>query len=192
MKLSNVNTVLVICILLVNGYILITPLLPNVTYIAGTHSGKQQQLSRQLHTKTLPDALQLNQLIIPKMLLTKPIYDGSNAYAELDKGVWRWPASSTPDKGGNTVLLAHRFTYTQPEGVFYHLDTVTVGDEIGLIWNTKRYLYKVDSISVVPPTEVSILQATAASRLTLYTCTPLWWPKNRLVVVATLVRNDYE
>lgn len=107
-------------------------------------------------------------------------------YKVLDKGIWRYPKGSTPDKGGNTVLIGHRFTYTNPRGVFYYLNKVAIGDEIGVFWNSKEYLYKVTTITVVDPHNTSIEDATSDARLTLFTCTPLWLPKDRLVVVAEL------
>jgi sortase A len=120
------------------------------------------------------------------MLLDQPILEGRDTYAILNKGIWRWPASSTPDKGGNTVLLGHRFTYTNPRGVFYFLNKVKVGDEVGVVWQNTTYRYKVSGVKVVPPTDTSILNATEKPTLTLYTCTPLWWPKDRLVITAQL------
>jgi len=132
---------------------------------------------------------QPNQLIIPAMQLDQPIYEGTDTYAELDKGVWHWPGSSTPDKGSNTVLLGHRFTYTTPRGVFYFLDVVKVGDEISIVWNNTLYPYRVYQTEVVTPDHVEILDPTTEPTLTMYTCTPTWWPVNRLVVRAHLEKQ---
>ena len=125
------------------------------------------------------------------MLLNQPILEGSvkDTYSILNHGIWRWPAGSTPDKGSNTILIGHRFTYTQPKGVLYYLNKVKMGDEIGLWWNNKQYVYKVTNISEVPPTQTSIEDPTPDARLTIFTCTPLWLPKDRLVVVAELENN---
>jgi len=122
------------------------------------------------------------------MLLDQPVLEGpvSRQYSTLNKGIWRWPNGSTPDKGGNTVLIGHRFTYTNPRGAFYFLNKVKMGDEIGVFWNNREYLYRVASISVVSPTDTAIEDNTSDTRLTLFTCTPLWLPKDRLVVVAKL------
>jgi LPXTG-site transpeptidase (sortase) family protein len=105
----------------------------------------------------------------------------------LSKGIWHRPASSTPDKGGNTVLAAHRFQFLSGNDTFYNLDKVAAGDPIELIWNGKKYLYQVTSSSVVTSRAVSIEDNTAEPILTLYTCTPLWTSQNRLVVVAKLI-----
>lgn len=122
------------------------------------------------------------------MLLNQPVLEGPIAqqYKVLNNGIWRFPRSSTPDKGGNTVLIGHRFTYTNPRGVFYFLNKVKVNDEIGVWWNNKQYSYKVVNIAEVRPTDTAIEANTTNPELTLFTCTPLWLPKDRLVVVANL------
>lgn len=187
--LSKANNILLTLIILVNAYILVAPFLPEIIFWVKTQDHKEStKLQKQIHASS-PEKHQPNQVTIPSMLLDQPLHEGSNTYAELEKGVWRWPASSTPDKGGNTVLIGHRFTYTTSQGVFYLLDKVKVGDEIGLRWNNKKYIYKVKDTRVVPATRTSILDQTAAPTLTLYTCTPLWWPKDRLVVTAALIQS---
>lgn len=200
LSLRKVNNVLLVAVVAVNLYILAVPFLPQVLFSIGKNSGEQQKLEASIHQKppTTPSASapansgpaastgQQNQLIIPSMILNQPIVENSNMYRGLDQGVWRWPGGSTPDKGGNTVLLGHRFTYTKPKGVFYFLDKVHQGDSIGIYWSGKTYLYKVTSTEVVSPTQTSILNASEQPTLTVYTCTPLWLPKNRLVVHAAL------
>lgn len=119
------------------------------------------------------------------MQLDAEVFEGASIYT-LNKGLWHRPNTSTPDKGGNTVIAGHRFTYTNPHGILYYLDKVSMGDEIGLYWNNVRYLYKVTEIKVVEPTAVQIEDNTADARLTIYTCTPLWSPHQRLVVIAKL------
>jgi sortase A len=120
------------------------------------------------------------------MLLDQPTLEGSEKDEPniLKNGIWRWPDSSTPDKGGNTVFLAHRFSYTGPHGAFYYLNKLSIGDEIAVIWNNKPYIYIVDSVSEVLPSDISIQRNTSDARITLFTCTPLWHPTNRLVIVA--------
>lgn len=200
MKLSKINNLLLVLIVVINGYVAVAPVLPAIIFRWQSHEGKQQQLNREIHpvgaTKNTPNpapvaAAQPNHVVIPSMLLDQPILEGpvAQTYKILDKGIWRWPRGSTPDKGGNTVLIGHRFTYTNPRGVFYYLNKVSIGDEIGVFWNSKEYLYKVVTINVVPPTDTAIEDASAQAELTVFTCTPLLLPKDRLVVVADLEQN---
>jgi sortase (surface protein transpeptidase) len=41
----------------------------------------------------------------------------------------------------------------------------------------------------VPPDQTQIEAPTTDARLTIFTCTPLWLPKDRLVVVAERVTS---
>lgn len=190
----RINQLLLLLIILVDGYIIVAPFIPNASFWWRSHDGTQQkQLSVQIHqsTQSSQTTTHPNSVIIPSMLLNKPILEGpvSQTYAILNRGIWRWPNGSTPDKGGNTTLIGHRFTYTQPQGVLYYLNKVKIGDEIGVWWNDKLYLYKVRDIQQVPPTDVAIEAPTTDARLTIFTCTPLWLPHDRLVVTAGLEQS---
>jgi LPXTG-site transpeptidase (sortase) family protein len=195
MRLSKVNNVLLLCIILVNGYIVGAPLVPAALFAWQSHHGKKATLVQLLHPTAKLTAVatsdQPNSVIIPSMLLDQPILEGpvSQTYQILDRGIWRWPTGSTPDKGGNTVLIGHRFTYTNPRGIFYYLNKVAMGDEIGVFWNNKEYLYQVVSISQVNPNDTAIEDHTSNPELTLFTCTPLWLPKDRLVIIADLEKT---
>lgn len=188
MTLRKINNLLLALIIVVNGYIIAGPFLPNLLFHWQSHSGKQQQLQAKIHSPGTPAAAQPNSVIIPSMLLDQPILEGTiaNQYKTLNNGIWRWPRGSSPDKSGNTVLIGHRFTYTNPRGVFYFLNKVKMSDEIGVIWNNKSYTYRVTSINQVPPNDTAIENQSASPELTLFTCTPLWLPHDRLVVVANL------
>jgi LPXTG-site transpeptidase (sortase) family protein len=189
--LSRINTLLLIAIVLINGYIIMAPLAPAISFWWSEHthhtSQKLQQQLRNPHAKTSTSAPipAGHHLIIPSMQLDAEVFDGTSIYT-LNKGLWHRPNSSTPAQGGNTVIAGHRFTYTNPHGILYYLDKVQVGDDIGVYWDNTRYLYKVSEVKVVEPTAVQIEDNTPDARLTIYTCTPLWSPHQRLVVIAKL------
>ncbi len=190
---KSVNNLLFALIVLVNGYVIAAPLLPQASFWWRSHHTIQRtQLIHQIESPadsgSKSTAPRPNSLIIPAMLLQQPTLEGpeSNWFNLLKSGIWRWPNSSTPDKGGNTVFLAHRFSYTGPHGAFYYLNKLHPGDDIGVVWNGKTYTYTVTSSGEVPPSDTSVEDNTSDSRLTLFTCTPLWHPVNRLVVVAKL------
>jgi LPXTG-site transpeptidase (sortase) family protein len=189
-KLSRVNTLLLVAIILINGYIIGLPFASNLLFwFQKSHTQQTQKLTQTIHTPlakapvpttATPDG---NRLIIPAMLLDQVVHEGKTI-ATLRQGLWRLPYTSTPDQGGNTVFVGHRFTYTNPRGTLYYLDKVHVGDEIGVTWNGKKYLYKVSEVTQVEPSDLAVEAQTADPEITIYTCTPLWLPKNRLVVVA--------
>jgi LPXTG-site transpeptidase (sortase) family protein len=191
-KLKHVNTALFATIIVVLGYVIFAPLLPLATYWVDSHTGSSlQRLNAQLQLPAgkVSGAPQDNRLVVPAMLLNVPINEGKDLSALRNGSTWRRPNSSTPDKGGNTVIVGHRFTYTNPRGSFYFLNKLAVGHEVGIFWQGKRYMYKVSSVKVVPATDTSVEDSTKNAQLTLYTCTPLWLPKDRLVVTAQLERN---
>lgn len=129
-----------------------------------------------------------NTLVIPSLNLQEEVHEGSNE-AVLMKGLWHRPGTSSPDKESNTVIAGHRFTYSDP-AVFYHLDKIKEGDNIILYWDKTKYVYRVSLIKEVLPTEVEVEKPSREPILTLYTCTPLWTSKNRLVVQANLTGVD--
>lgn len=186
LPLARVNNLLTAAIIVINGYVILLPLYPMASFWWAGHNGhRQQQLTSLVthpsHTSnsSLPEG---EHLVIPRLLMDEPIYEGQSVYT-VNKGVWRWPKSSTPNKLGNTVLIGHRFTYGGP-AVFYHLDLIKVNDPVVLLWNKRQFSYKVTAIKVVSPNDPTVEAQTNDSRLTIYTCTPLWSTKNRLVVVA--------
>ncbi len=191
------NNLILAAIILINGYIISAPLLPGIWYWWQTRTDTHvQQLTRKIAeapkaTKSTTAAPLPNELIIPKMLVDTPLVEGpmKNSFNLLNKGAWHLPISSSPDKGGNMVIAGHRFSYTGPRGIFYYLNKLVPGDAIGVRWDGVMYNYTVQSTRTVGPTEVSVQQPTQDTRLTLYTCTPLWNPVNRLVVVAIPKEN---
>lgn len=196
MKLSRFNNLLLALIIVVNGYVILAPLWPIVSWHFNDHQALQKNLQTTIDRPSQPAkpraatsiVASKHDVVIPAMGLNQPILEGpaSRQYKILDQGIWRWPAGSTPDKGGNTILIGHRFTYTNPRGVFYFLNKVSPGDELAVFWNDIEYKYKVSSVQEVLPTDTAIENPTKQAQLTLFTCTPLWLPKHRLVVVATL------
>jgi len=132
-------------------------------------------------------AAETNLLIIPKIGVKIPIVEGTTESA-LNKGAWRLPETSTPDKGSNTVITGHRWKYRPPsEKTFYLLNKLMIGDTFKITWDGKDYNYKVIGVSIVQPTDVWVLNPTQKSIVTLITCTPLFSTSKRLIVKGELV-----
>lgn len=189
MKLARANTVLLVLIIGINGYILLLPVAPSLLFWLDNRDGqKTAYLESLLHKPAIQSgsnsaAPKENRLIIPSMLLDEPIHEGKTE-GTLRKGLWHRPSSSNPEEGSNMVIAGHRLTYSNPKATLYHLDRVTRGDNIGVWWEGKRYLYTVTEVKTVPANEIGIEKPTRKARLTIYTCTPLWLPRDRLVVIA--------
>lgn len=156
------------------------PILPGGEDIT-TEEGQDEEIIIQR-----PDN-QENLLIIPKIGVNIPIVEGTGESA-LNRGAWRLPETSTPDQGSNTVITGHRWLYRPPsDKTFYLLDKLEVGDSFTIYWNDVKYDYRVSSISIVEPTQVSVLNPTKDPIVTLITCTPLFSTSKRLIVRGELV-----
>ncbi|MFA5995381.1 MAG: class E sortase [Patescibacteria group bacterium] len=127
-----------------------------------------------------------NHLYIPVINVNTKIVEGTSLKA-IDKveGVWHEPNTANPILPGNMVIAGHRFKWLPPNRTtFYNLDKVKVGDEIIIVWQQHVYRYQVYETTVVQPTAVEIRDNHGFNELTIYTCTPLWTTKQRLVVKA--------
>lgn len=124
-----------------------------------------------------------DRLVIPKIGVDVEIVAGQDERA-LEKGIWHIPNTSSPDRGGNTVLSGHRFRYLAGPKTLYLLDQMQIGDIIIVYWKGVEYDYRVTERRVVLPDAVEILDPTPESRLTIFTCTPVFSTKQRLVLFA--------
>lgn len=140
-------------------------------------------------TKPLSNNTKNNILYIPSIDLSAKVQE-LEKIEDLHFGVWRRPNTSNPEIGGNTVIVAHRYTDKggRMENTFYHLPKVKIGEEIYMYFNNKKYTYKVVDIKVVEENDISVEAATSTNNniLTLYTCTPLWSSTHRHVVISEL------
>ena len=181
--LRQFNNVLTVVILFGTLYVAGAPFIPAFNWWA-KHSAPI--ISKPVITKApaasapVPDD---DTLVIPGMELTETLHEGPNA-GQLKFGVWHLPSTGNPLDGGNMVLAGHRFTY-QGAAVFYNLDKIKLGDDMTLYWHHKRYDYTVRQVIVVAPTDVAVQAPTDKPQLTVFTCTPLWTSKQRLVLIGT-------
>ncbi len=135
-------------------------------------------------------AVSPNRLIIAKIGVNAPIVETESAEYGLHLGAWHIPESSTPDKGGNTVITGHRFKYLPPNNLtFYLFHKLEVGDIVSVIWHEKDYFYKIKEIKIVDKTDFSILEPSEEPIITLFTCHPIYSTENRLVVIGELIEG---
>lgn len=183
-------------------YLVFLPFYPLIKYkiyqkylsISGAKSNMeiaQEQVTK--FTASFPSsdyAVSPNRLIISKIGVNAPIVEAKSADYGLSKGAWRIPESSTPDKGGNTVITGHRFKYLPPNNLtFFLFNKLERGDIISVIWQAKDYFYKISDIKIIPATDTSILVLSKKPIITLFTCHPIYSQENRLVVIGELVKD---
>jgi LPXTG-site transpeptidase (sortase) family protein len=195
--LQRVNLFLTTCIILGSLTIIASPFIPSILRKALPAPDQETTVK---YNSGLADSLKLNKarlaptptdnrLVIPDMRLDAPVAE-SGSQRVLQNGIWRIPGSSTPDKGGNTVIVGHRYLYNSDTSTdtFYFLDTLKDGDKFNLFWQGKEYIYKVTKSYETEPTNIQVEQQTIEPKLTLYTCSPLWSNERRLIVEALPIK----
>jgi sortase A len=104
-------------------------------------------------------------LEIPRLGLAGVIVEGDTS-AVLDRGIGHLPDTPLPWQVGNSAVAAHRTTLFKP------LRNVREGD--ALILSTPRgdLRYRVRRMTIVDPQDLSVLDPTPRTTLTLITCYP--------------------
>lgn len=196
MRHRTLNNWLTIVVVLLGAYITIFPFLPHFDLwksrlgddTNGVRYSGLLAAQNNIDTTALAEAPEDNRLVLPTISLDEGIVVGDDPN-NVHLGVWHRPRTSTPDKGGNTVLVGHRFSYNSP-ATFYHLDKMKEGDTFAIWWEGTEYVYEVFATTIVEATAVEIEDNTADPIVTLYTCTPVWTAEDRLVIRARLVNTD--
>jgi sortase A len=123
---------------------------------------------------------------IPRLGISSAIVEGVTS-GDLTLGVGHIPGTALPGKTGNSALAGHRDTF------FRNLRDIRTGDRITLSTAGASYQYAVESISVVGPEYVQVLNASSEPILTLITCYPFSFvgpAPRRFIVQARLVRRE--
>jgi sortase A len=126
------------------------------------------------------DGRPLGEIQIARLGLSAVVVQGDSA-AILRLGVGHLAETALPGHAGNVVLAGHRDTFFRP------LNRVRVGDEITLKTEAGAFRYRVESTSVVRPSDVQVLRPTDQPTLTLITCYPFSYigsAPNRFIVRA--------
>jgi LPXTG-site transpeptidase (sortase) family protein len=184
---TKIRQALSVVALGLSGFLICAPFFPQVQYYADEtieNTVKDNKtLAQIIPPKEQKKDPENNTLRIKKIDVESGIIEGNTEEALL-QGMWLRPNGSNPEKGGNTIITGHRFLYTSGQNTLYHLDKLTIGDEISVFWNTKEFKYSVAETKIVPPTATEIENPTQETQLTIYTCTPVWSATDRLVIIA--------
>ncbi len=166
-----------------------TPTLPYTTRLGSSPTGTAAIATlSQLPTIGNKPTPAENRVVIPSIGVDMEIFEGPNEKTLDRGGIWRIPNTSTPDQGSNTVVSGHRWRYLPPSNsTLYLLDKVKDGEPVIVYWRGKEYDYRISGREVVDPSRVEILGPTDKPRLTIFTCTPLYSTKQRLVLYGELI-----
>jgi len=127
----------------------------------------------------------LAELSIPRLHLSAVVLHGSDAHT-LRRGPGHLENTALPGESGNAVIAGHRDTFFRP------LRDIQVGDDVFVDTRQGRFQYRVTSLRVVKPHDLSVLNPTEDAVLTLITCYPFWVlgdAPDRFVVRAVGVRD---
>ena len=124
---------------------------------------------------------------IRKLRLEVPVFDGTDEL-NLNRGAGRIVGTARPGELGNIGIAAHR------DGFFRSLKDIQPGDRIELATRTRKFVYTVDNITVVSPSDVSVLHSRPRPSLTLVTCYPFYFvgeAPQRYIVQASLLDSEH-
>ena len=124
-------------------------------------------------------------LRIPSLRLEVPVFDGTEELV-LNRGVGRIIGTAGFGQPGNIGIAGHR------DGFFRCLKDVRIGDGIELATLGGKTTYAVESIRIVTPDDVSVLQPRDRPALTLVTCYPFYFvgdAPRRFIVCASIAAS---
>ena len=107
-------------------------------------------------------------LSIDKLGIQVPVYNGADDF-NLNRGVARIIGTGQVGEQSNLGIAGHR------DGFFRGLKDINMGDTIQLQTINGLENFKVSSIEIVDPDDVSVLAPTDASSMTLVTCYPFYY-----------------
>jgi LPXTG-site transpeptidase (sortase) family protein len=133
------------------------------------------------HGNEVPLAL----LRIDRLNINAPVYTGTSKIT-LDRGLGAVDGTASPGEVGNIGLSGHRDSFFRP------LKDIKLGDSIEIQTPEGIQYFEVSDISIVDALEVSVLDPTDTTVLTLITCHPFYYQgyaPDRYIVRATPVVN---
>lgn len=169
---------------------------------------RQLTQAKPFQTKTMLDYLPTvgppdSRIVIPALGISAPVVEPptdaleredwkqfeADIQAKLLQGVVLYPGSARPGHAGNTFFTGHSsyypFVQSDYKSIFALLGKLKVGDMYSVYYHGDQHTYRVFDISVVKPSNVSVLDQPTDKRIsTLMTCTPVGTTLNRLIVQA--------
>jgi len=107
-------------------------------------------------------------MTIDRLGIQVPVYNGTDEF-NLNRGAGRIKGTAWIDSPGNLGIAGHR------DGFFRGLKDIEIGDHIELQTARGTVNYRVASVIIVDPEDVSVLAPTDETALTLVTCYPFYY-----------------
>jgi sortase A len=122
--------------------------------------------------------VELGTIEIPRLGLQRPLQEGIRL-STLDRGPGHWPGTAMPGEVGNVVVAGHRVSHNAD---FRHVDQLASGDEVVFTTAAGRFTYLVESIRIVGPDALWIVDQGYEHTATLFACHPPGSVRERIVV----------
>jgi sortase A len=129
---------------------------------------KFRQPGRLSESHILGEGDVIGEIQVPRLGLNAIVVQGDSP-ANLRQAVGHLSKSALPGEWGNVALAGHRDTFFRP------LHDIHLGDEIVLKTHERSFVYRVESIEVVAPTDIRVLESSTGHDLTLLTCFPFYY-----------------
>src|SRR5581483_8340182 len=113
----------------------------------------------------------IGRIEIPRLLLSAVVVDGIDKTA-LRRAVGHIPGTALPGQAGNDGVAGHRDTF------FRGLKDLRSKDDIRFSTLNGDFNYVVESLIVVEPENVAVLDSSAGNVLTMVTCYPFSYVGN--------------
>ncbi len=113
----------------------------------------------------------IGEIIIPKINIDKPLFRVQSPENNIEKNITILKESIFPDKDNSIMLLAAH-SGTGEIAYFNELDKLNIEDEIILIINKTKYIYKVNNIWEEKKNGYININKSNNKKLILTTCSP--------------------
>jgi sortase A len=128
----------------------------------------------QTRSRTVPDpgprprlerGTVIGKVEVPRLKISAVVRSGVDDKT-LKRAVGHVPKTALPGEPGNVGIAAHRDTF------FRNLKGIKIGDVIRMVTPSGTYEYAVDSLKIVWPRNIEVLDPTPEPALTVVTCYP--------------------
>jgi sortase A len=126
---------------------------------------KISQAGRFAEPRVLTEGDVIGEIQVPRLGLSAIVVQGESP-ASLRRAVGHLSKSALPGEWGNVALAGHRDTFFRP------LRDIQLGDEIRFKTPGRSFEYVVESIEVVAPRDIRVLEPLSGHELTFITCYP--------------------
>jgi sortase A len=126
---------------------------------------KISQAGRFVEPHILAEGDVIGEIQVPRLGLSAIVVQG-DSLASLRRAVGHVSNSALPGEWGNVALAGHRDTFFRP------LRDIRLGDKIRFKTIQQSFEYVVESIDVVAPGDIQVLEPSTGHDLTFITCFP--------------------